>query len=312
MTIRLWTLICALLALEGLQAQTDSILLYPGGVPGAIPNRIPEKHKFNKGGILVSVSDVQIPVLYSYLPNKPNGTSVIICPGGGYVSLGMEYEGQDVARWFTERGITAFVLKSRLPKDELMTHKAIRPLQDVQQAIRLVRTQASKWKLDAARIGLVGFSAGGHLAVTAGTHYDYRVGENPDTTVSLRPDFMILVYPGMYPSPNYFRLPPVKNLFDRVLGGNNASDSLKHFFSNLLYVTHDTPPTLMVLAADDYILRPEGCIDFFLALQKNGVPSELHIYEKGGHGFALKKQNHGHVEQWDREMEGWLRDRKLL
>jgi acetyl esterase/lipase len=293
-------------------AQNDSLLLYPGGVPGAVPNNIPEKKKINKQGIVISVSQVQNPLLYVYTPAKPNGTAVIIYPGGGYISLSIEFEGHAVAKWFAERGITAFILKYRLPDDALMTNKAIRPLQDAQQAIRIVRKSALKWNIDPNKIGIIGFSAGGHLAATAATHYNFPVGEIIDTSVSLRPDFMILVYPGMYPNPGYFRLPPVKNLFDVVLGGNNPADSLKHFFSNLLYITSKTPPTLMILAANDYILKPDGCIDFFLALQKHNVPSELHIYEKGGHGFALKKQNLGHMEQWDREMEGWLKDRKLL
>jgi acetyl esterase/lipase len=312
MNQRLFILIPLLLFSTLTYAQNDSLLLYPNGVPGAVSNNIKEKKKFNRQGMMVSVSDVKDPALYIYLPKTPNGTGVIIFPGGGYVSLSMEFEGQSIAKWFTERGVTAFVLKSRLPNDELMTNKAIRPLQDAQQAIRMVRRGAAKWNIDPNKIGIIGFSAGGHLAATAGTHYDFPVGEIKDTSVSLRPDFMILMYPGMYPNPNYFRLPPVKNLFDNVLGGNNPNDSLKHFFSNLLYITNKTPPTLMILAADDYILRPDGCIDFFLALQRHGVASEIHIYEKGGHGFALKKQNRGHVEQWDKEMEGWLRDRKLL
>ena len=293
-------------------AQNDSLSLYPGPVPGAIASNIPEKHKTNHEGVLISVGEVQTPMLYRFTPNKPNGTAVIICPGGGYVSLGMEYEGREIANWFTERGITAFVLKSRLPDDRLMTNKAIRPLEDAQQAIRIVRKQAANWNINPGKIGMIGFSAGGHLAATAGTHFDFPVGESKDTSISLRPDFMILVYPGMYPNANYFRLPPVKNLFDNIFGGENPGDSLKHFFSNLLYITQKTPPTLMVLAADDYILTPDGCIDFFLALQRNGVPAEIHIYEKGSHGFALKKPSRGHIELWSQEMEGWLHDRKLL
>ena len=164
-----------------------------------------------------------------------------------------------------------------------MTRKAIRPLQDAQQAMRIVRKKAAAMHLDPPRIGIIGFSAGGHLAATVGTHYDFPVGELIDTSVSLRPDFMILVYPGMYPNANYFRFPPVRTLFDNIFTGDNAADSLKHFFSNALYITPHTPPTLMVLAADDYILKPDGCLDFFMALQRNGVPSEIHIYERGSH-----------------------------
>jgi acetyl esterase/lipase len=293
-------------------AQDDSLLLYSGNVPGAVANAIQEKIKTDKQGNILSVTDVKNPALYIFLPKNPNGTAVIICPGGSYISLSMQFEGSAVAKWFTARGITAFVLKSRLPNDELMTNKAIRPLQDAQQAIRLIRKDASKWKLDPNKIGVIGFSAGGHLAATLGTHFNFPVGETADTSVSLRPDFMILAYPGMYPNPNYYRLPKMSNLFDKILGGDHPSDSLKHFFSNHLYITPQTPPTFLILAADDYLLRPDGSIDFFLALQKNGVPAELHIYEKGGHGFALKKLSHKHTDQWDSEMEGWLKDKKLL
>jgi acetyl esterase/lipase len=299
-------------AIQALKAQDDSLVLYPNGVPGAVLNHNPEHARYNKQGQLVSISGVQNPLLYIYRAEKPNGTAVLIFPGGGYVSLSMDYEGRSIAKWFTARGISAFVVKTRLPNDLLMTNKAIRPLQDAQQAMRLVRKNASTWHIDQKKIGIIGFSAGGHLAATLGTHFDYPVGEIIDTTVSIRPDFMILVYPGMYPNANYFRFPPLKDFFDHIFEGKNTGDSLQHFFSNGLYVTRNTPATLMVLAADDYLLRPDGAIDFFLALQHNSVPAEIHIYEKGGHGFALKKQNRGHVEQWDREMEGWLKDRKLL
>ncbi len=293
-------------------AQYDSVFLYPTGVPGKVNNNLTERKKIDKQGVVISVSGVQNPLLYIYLPKKPNGTSIIIYPGGGYVSLSIEFEGHAIAKWFAERGITAFILKYRLPDDLFMTNKAIRPLQDAQQAIRLIRKNAAKYNIDAKKIGIIGFSAGGHLAATEATHYNFPVGEIVDTSISLRPDFVVLVYPGMYPNANYFRLPPVKNLFDNVLGGDNPADSLKHFFSNKLYITDNTPPTLMILAANDYLLKPDGAIDFFLELQKHHVPSELHIYEKGGHGFALKKQNLGHVEQWDKELEGWLKDKKLL
>ena len=293
-------------------AQYDSVPLYSNNIPGAVNNNIAERKKINKQGVVISISNITNPMLYIYIPKKPNGTSIIIYPGGGYVSLSIEFEGHEIAKWFADRGITAFILKYRLPGDALMTNKAIRPLQDAQQAIRIVRNQSAKWNIDPNKIGIIGFSAGGHLAATEATHFNFPVGEIADTSVSLRPDFMILIYPGMYPNANYFRLPPVKNLFDNVLGGNNPADSLKHFFSNQLYITNNTPPTLMILAANDYLLRPDGAIDFFLELQKHHVPSEIHIYEKGGHGFALKKQNFGHVEQWDKEMEGWLKDKKLL
>ena len=287
-------------------AQQDSIYLYPKGVPGAIYKNIPEKLTVNPQDGVTGTSNIQKPVIYIHLPKKPNGTSVLICPGGGYFILAMDYEGHDIARWFTERGITAFVLKSRLPDDALMTHKSDRPLQDAQQALRIIRKGASKWKIDTHKLGIMGFSAGGHLASTVGTHFNKQYGEIVDTSISVRPDFMILAYPmisyqsGIYPA----------TMENRLLG-NKPTDEQIEAFSNELHVTSQTPPTFIILAADDP-LSPFNSIVFFTSLQNNKVPVELHIYEKGGHGFAMSKKHRGHVENWDKELEGWLKDRKLL
>jgi len=289
-----------------LTAQQDSLYLYPKGVPGAIYKAIPEKVTVNPQDGVTVTGNIQNPLLYVHLPKKPNGTSVLICPGGGYFVLAMDHEGHAIAKWFNERGITAFVLKSRLPDDELMTHKENRPLQDAQQALRIIRKGAVKWNIDPHKLGIMGFSAGGHLASTAGTHFSMRYGEIVDTSISVRPDFMILAYPmisyqpGIYPG----------GMQNRLLGSHPTKESVDAF-SNELHVTPRTPPTFLVLSADDF-LSPTNSIVFFNALQKNKVPVELHVYEKGGHGYALSKKQRGHVEDWDKELEGWLRDRKLL
>ncbi len=289
-----------------LTAQQDSLYLYPKGVPGAIKKAIPEKVTVNPQDGVTVTGNIQKPVLYVHLPKKPNGTSVLICPGGGYFVLAMDHEGHSIAKWFNERGITAFVLKSRLPDDELMTHKEDRPLQDAQQALRIIRKGAAKWNIDPHKLGIMGFSAGGHLASTAGTHFSLQYGEIKDTSISVRPDFMILAYPmisyqpGIYPG----------GMQNRLLGSHPTKESVDGF-SNELHVTPQTPPTFLVLSADDF-LSPANSIVFFNALQKNKVPVELHVYEKGGHGYALSKKQRGHVEDWDRELDGWLRDRKLL
>ena len=183
-----------LLAFLSSQSQMDSMRLYPGAVPGRINNDIKETWVWQKDSILI-VSNVQDPILYIFKPAKPNGSSVIICPGGGYFILALDHEGFQLAKWYNERGITAFVLKNRLPDERMMTEKWMRPLQDVQQAFRIVRGQASKWKIDPNKIGLMGFSAGGHLASTGGTHFNNQVGEIKDLTVSVRPDFLVLIYP---------------------------------------------------------------------------------------------------------------------
>ncbi|MBV9989530.1 MAG: alpha/beta hydrolase [Chitinophagaceae bacterium] len=289
-----------------LKAQYDSVWLYPQGVPGAIVKNIPEKVTVNPQDGVTITGDIQKPLLYIHRPAKPNGVAVLICPGGGYYVLAMDHEGHNIARWFTERGITAFVLKSRLPDDNLMTQKTIRPLQDAQQAMRIIRGNAARWKIDPSKLGIMGFSAGGHLASTVGTHFNKQVGEITDPKISVRPDFMILGYPMIsYKPGNYPATAP-----NRLLG-DKPSAALIEEYSNELHVTADTPPTFLFLSSDDF-LSPMNSIGFFNALLQHKVPAELHVFEKGGHGYALSKKHRGHVEEWDRELEGWLRDRKLM
>ncbi|GAB4111333.1 MAG: alpha/beta hydrolase [Thermoflexibacter sp.] len=288
-------------------AQQDSLLLYPDGVPGAIPLDIPEKVTVNPNDGVTIITDIQQPKLFVYRPQKPNGASVLICPGGGYYVLAIDHEGHQLAKWFIERGITAFVLKNRLPDERLMTEKHIRPLQDAQQALRIIRKNAKKWNLDTNKVGIMGFSAGGHLAATAGTRFQKQVGEITDNTLSVRPNFMILIYPLISFRIGIDRL---KGIQDKLLG-KEANELLIDEYCLDKQVTSETPPTFIVYASDD-ALNPEHGIVFYRELQKNKIPAELHIYEKGGHGFSLSKKNRGHVEAWDREMEGWLRDRKLI
>lgn len=296
---------CVVIAVN---AQYDSVLLYPNGVPGAILKAQPEKVTVNPQDGVTVTGDVQIPVLYIHRPAHPNGTAVLICPGGGYFVLAMDHEGHHIADWFTARGITAFVLKNRLPNENFMTEKSIRPLQDAQRAMQLIRSNAATWRIDPSRLGIMGFSAGGHLASTVATHFDHMVGEtlDKDKTVSVRPDFQILLYPMISYQPGIM-MAGMKN----QLLGDHPSKTLVDEFSNELHVTANTPPAFIALANDDP-LPPENSLVYFTALRKNKVPAELHIFETGGHGYALSKKQRGHVEQWDRELEGWLRDRKLL
>jgi acetyl esterase/lipase len=288
-------------------AQGDSLLLYPDGVPGAIPQALPEKITVNPSDGVTVLTNVQNPMLYVYLPKKPNGTSVLICPGGGYFVLAMQHEGHDLAKWFNARGITAFVLKNRLPDEKLMTEKHIRPLQDAQQALRIIRKNTAKWKIDANKLGIMGFSAGGHLAGTAGTRFQKQVGEITDNAVSVRPDFMLLIYPVIS-----FRVgeATLKGIREKLLGAS-ASEAMIDDYCLEKQVSTETPPTFMIFTGDDF-LTPEQGIVFYQALQKHKVPSEFHLYEKGGHGYGITKKNRGRVEGWDKEMEGWLRERKLI
>ncbi|MDX2283786.1 MAG: prolyl oligopeptidase family serine peptidase [Bacteroidia bacterium] len=309
--LRSSTLLLALFSLLRclpLAAQQDSIYLYSGAVPGAIPQDRPERWIVNPDDGVSLVLDVQKPLMYVHRPAKPNGVSVLICPGGGYYAIAMDHEGHQLAKWFNARGITAFVLKYRLPNPELMTQPHMRPLQDAQQALRIIRSRAAEWSLNPKQIGIMGFSAGGHLAATAGTHFNAPADGAADASVSVRPDFMILVYPLIS-----FRLPVLTDpAADRnnLLLGPDPSQSLIETYSNELHITPQTPPAFLILAADDFI-HPKQSLVFYEELRRNGVPAEMHIYGQGGHGFSLTQQNRGHVEQWDRQLEGWLRDRGL-
>jgi acetyl esterase/lipase len=249
--------------------------LYPGKIPNAIAG--PDEET-NKDQIARKVSK---PTLTVYLPPAATatGTAIVVCPGGGYGVLVMEWEGSRIADELNKSGITAIVLKYRLPDEKIMTDKSIGPLQDAQQAIKTVREHAKEWKINTDKIGIMGFSAGGHLAATAGTHYDSTFIPNPEKT-SLRPDFMVLVY-------------PVISLMDKVghkgsgsnlLGASPAAEKVK-YFSNELQVKKTTPPTYLTHAGDDKVVPVSNSIFFYEALNANGVPADLHIYSKGEHGY---------------------------
>ncbi|CAH0997882.1 hypothetical protein EMA8858_04017 [Emticicia aquatica] len=292
--------------LSNANAQNETILLYPEGTPGLKAGiQIPEDSKSTDG--ITRVRDVTQPALYVYQPKKKTSdAAVIICPGGGYWILAIDHEGYDIAKWFNDRGITAFVLKYRLPQDNLFDNKEIRPLQDAQQAIRIVRKNATKYGVAADKIGIMGFSAGGHLASTASTHFNTQVGEITDPNTSVRPDFSLLIYPVITFSDKFTHFGSRENLI-----GKNPTIEKMELYSNEKQVTKDTPPTFLVSTTDDMV-QPENSIGYFLACKKNKVPVEMHIYEKGGHGYGLKKKGRGPVETWAARMEDWLRDRKLM
>ncbi|RDC61520.1 alpha/beta hydrolase [Adhaeribacter pallidiroseus] len=271
------------LSLLSVSAQTkpSEMPLYEGKIPNEKPG--PNEEKSETDGIL-RISKVRNPTLTAYLPpkEKATGAAVVICPGGGYSILAAAHEGADVARKFNEHGIAAFVVKYRLPDANISTNPEISPLQDAQQAIRVVRKRATEWQIDPQRIGIIGFSAGGHLASTAGTHFQKAVIPNPDN-ISVRPDFMILVYPVISSQPGVAHA----GSFEKLLGKNASPEKLKEY-SNDQQITAQTPPTFLVHASDDKVVPPNNSILFYQALQLQNIPAELHIYPKGGHGFGLK------------------------
>jgi acetyl esterase/lipase len=259
---------------------------------------------WNKAGILI-VDHITKPTLtiYEATGGKRNGTAVIICPGGGYSVLAAGHEGADVAKAFNEQGVAAFVLRYRLPKDECMTNKAWVPLMDAQEAIRFVRSNAKQYGIDENKIGIMGFSAGGHLASTAGTHLNPVRKELAGA--NLRPDFMLLIYPVISFNDSIGHIGSRDNLL-----GKNPDSGLVHLFSNEKQVTSQTPPTFLVHASDDDVVNPENSIRFYQALLKNKVPAELHLYEHGGHGFGL--HNASTKEDWFMSCIEWMKANKLV
>jgi len=282
-----------------LQLNAQQILpLYQGEIPNSMPNKMREIMVYDRG-VLQGYQKVSVPTLTVYLP-KPEtatGTAVIICPGGGYQHESYRLEGTVIAEAFAQRGIAAFVLKYRLPSDSIMKDKSIGPLQDAQQAIKTVRLRAAEWKVDTTWIGIMGFSAGGHLASTAATHYNKSYIPNPEK-VSLRPDFLILVYPVISMTDSLTHIGSRNNL----LGKNPTAEQIQ-LFSNELQVTSGTPPTWLTHTGDDTAVPVENSIRFYQALIKNKVPAEMHLMPKGNHGFILNLK----PEEWMLPLFDWVK-----
>jgi acetyl esterase/lipase len=290
-------------------AQSDEILLYPNGTPGLIADHGQiEVDVSDKNDGIIRLRNVSIPTLKVYKPQKgkSNGTSVIICPGGGYAILAINHEGYDVAEWFAARGVTAFVLKYRLPQADMFTYKNIRPLEDAQTAIAYVRGNAKIYNIDPNKIGIMGFSAGGHLAATASTQFNWRIGFNKETEVSLRPDFSILMYPVISFGDKFGHSGSRNNLIGPELRIKEIEQ-----FSNELQVTENTPPAFLIHAYDDPVLM-ENSLAYVHALRRYKIPAELHLFEKGGHGFGLAKTKEGPVANWPVRLEEWLKSNRFL
>ncbi|WP_229238519.1 alpha/beta hydrolase [Dyadobacter sp. Leaf189] len=276
----------------------QEMALYPARIPNSIPGSDQET---NKDFIVRNVSK---PTLKVFLPDPAiaNGTAVIVCPGGGYGVLVIDREGYQVAKELNKIGIAAFVLKYRLPSEQIMKDKSLGPLQDAQKAIATVRERAAEWKVDPKKIGIMGFSAGGHLAATAGTHYDSSFIDNPKKT-SLRPDFMILVYPVI----SFTDKIGHKGSSANLLGQNPALEKVK-YFSNELQVTKTTPPAYLTHAGDDTVVPISNSIRFYEALNEKGIPADLHIYSKGEHGY-LKEPS---FDEWFGRCKLWMQVNGLL
>ncbi len=276
-----------------LQAQpvNDTIVIFPDGAPGAIGN-----------------APKDIPTLTVFRPDHPNGSAVVICPGGGYVHLAIDKEGYKFARWFNERGVTAFVLKYRLSTWDLKGYTYPAQFDDATRAMRYVRSHSRDYGLEPSRIGIMGFSAGGHLASTVGTHFD---SGNPDAEDIVersgsRPDFMILAYPVITMTT------PYTHRFSReVLIGKDLNKDLAWYLSSELQVTTFTPPTFLFHTDGDNGVPAENSVLFYQALRKVHVPAEMHIFEKGPHGVGLASDDPA-LSVWPLLLENWLKGRGII
>ena len=254
---------------------------------------------------IVRLSLVQHPDIAVFLPSRRNATgeAVVICPGGGYNILAYDWEGSDIARWFSSRGIAAAVLKYRLPvsKSNIEPHKT--PLLDAQRAFRMVRYYAGSWNIDPGRIGIMGFSAGGHLASTLSTHFDAGDPDSPDPVdrISCRPDFSILVYPVISFTEDFRHSGSRKALL-----GEDPDPELVRYYSNELQVAEDTPPAILIHSGDDTAVPVQNSISYYQALLRNGVEAEMHIYPYGKHGYSLAIGK-GYLSGWPDRVLEWIR-----
>lgn len=304
MRFKLIIFICLLILTNPLlwSQESEIIKLWEETIPGSIYNANYKEKK--KGSHISNVSD---PTLTVFKPTKgmSNNTSVIICPGGGYRVLSFDHEGYKVANWLNELGITAFILKYRLPSDSIMQNKSIGPLQDAQKAMRFVRRNAKKWNLDPNKIGILGFSAGGHLASTLSTHFNDSV-YTPSDSISTRPDFSILIYPVISMKASITHQGSKNNLLVK-----SPNEELVKYFSNELMVTPKTPPAFLVHAVDDKAVPIENSINYLLSLKKYNIPVELHLYQNGGHGFGIKPSIDTQ-SSWTKACKLWLQMNKFI
>ena len=266
-----------------LAAEPKVEYLWPSGAPGALGN-----------------DETDRPNLTIYLPaTNAVQSGVVVCPGGGYGMLAVDHEGKQIADWLNLRGVAAFVLRYRLgPR----YHHPIE-LGDAQRALRFVRSHAAEYGIAADKIGIWGFSAGGHLASTAGTHFDggTAAAEDPIDRVSSRPDFMVLCYPVISLNTPYVHRGSLHNLL-----GENPDPQLMANLSNETQVTAQTPPTFLFHTTNDPGVPVENSVLFYLALRKAGVPAEMHLYERGPHGVGLDLPD-PILSAWSRQLERWMR-----
>ena len=284
-------------------AQQSIISLFPEGIP--CENNLKEEVK-EDARIGRIISKVDTPEIEVFLPpeEKANGTGVLICPGGGYTILAYDWEGTKMAKWLNERGVAAFVLKNRLPHWETKACRSQVALMDAQRAMRLIRQKANEFNVQSSKIGVMGFSAGGHLASTLSTRFDLG-----DSTASLnverwscRPDFSILVYPVITMNSEFTHRGSRENMI-----GKRPKSMDIYEFSNELQVSENTPPAILIHANDDDTVLPENSVQYYLALRKYKIKATLHIYQGGGHGFSFGEDK-GATARWTEDVGAWMKE----
>jgi len=290
-----WSLVALVLALAAQQQPVlpiedgQTLPLWSGGAPGAL-----------------GTAETDIPAITVYLPRTmaPNTPAMVVCPGGGYAALAMNHEGRQVAGYVNSLGMAAFVLRYRLgPR----YHYPIE-LQDAQRAVRMLRAHAAEWRIDPARIGMMGFSAGGHLAVMASTHFDNGIMSSADVIdhEGSRPDFVVLGYPVISMTERWTHQGSKNNLL-----GPNPDPELARSLSGEQAVTNQTPPTFIFQTNADTTVPAENSVYYYIALRKAGVPAELHIFEKGPHGVGLANDDPA-LSEWSKLLANWLRGRGVI
>jgi len=287
-------------------SQERVLKVWTGKIPGSIENPA-YKEVTDSSNNWIKTRLVSDPTLdfYPAKAENRNGTAVIICPGGGYWGLAIEHEGYKVAAWFNSLGISAFVLKYRLPDDAIMIDKSIGPMQDGQEAIRQVRRHAKEWGINPNKIGIMGFSAGGHLASTLSTHFNEKVYPTKDS-ISARPDFSLLIYPVITMDSALTH----QGSRTFLLGKNPTKEQVKRF-SNEFQVTTATPPAFMVHSLDDNVVPVQNSINYALAMKQHNVSCELHLFESGGHGYGLGRSSDTE-SSWPEICKKWLKVKGFL
>ena len=300
--------IIMIFCLQLILAQKDKISLYPEGIP-CKSNLETELDYDSSGRIFKKVSD---PEIWYYpsdkMKGKENNVAVLVIPGGGYWGLWFDKEGVDVAKWLNNIGVSAFVLKHRLPHWESKDCRSKVALMDAQRAMRIIRKNSKIWNIDPNKIGVLGFSAGGHLASTLSTHHDngLDLSDLKIEKTSSRPDFSILVYPVITMNRPYAHNGSRENLLGKI-----PSQEYLDYYSNDLQVREDTPPAILIHSDDDKGVLPENSIQYYLALRKYNIPAALHIWEDGGHGYGLGNDK-GSIKSWAKICEEWMIQRGII